>query len=60
MAKKKKTDSIMVASKTDELKWRAESMVRDALTTTPKFREAVRETVKELKRSDAKIKKLLK
>ncbi len=34
----------------EELRWQAESVVRDALTNTPAFKKAVRSTMKELKR----------
>ncbi len=48
------------ANKEQELQWRAESIVREAVEQSPNFNKAVRQTVKELKVLQKDIKQTLK
>ena len=56
---KKKSVAPTSPSESEQLKWQAESVVREAIANTPAFKKAVRSTMKELKqvRKDA-VKKL--
>ncbi|KKN25859.1 hypothetical protein LCGC14_0880460 [marine sediment metagenome] len=48
------------ATKAEELKWQAESLVRKSIEGTPAFKKAVKQTVKELKSVQVRVRKQLK
>lgn len=53
-----KKETKMMSCKND-LTWKAESLVHDAIAKTPKFKQAVKATIKELKSQDAKVAKIV-
>jgi len=57
MAKK---EASIKFKKDEEIKWKAEGLVRDALVGTSEFKRAVKETIRELKRIDKVVRSTLK
>ena len=43
----------------DELKWQAESIVKTAISKTPAFRKAVKETIKQIQATEKNAQKLV-
>ena len=60
---KRKTASVKMPSKAqmarDEIRWRAERLVRDAMESSPSFKQAVRKAESELAKAEKKVKKVL-
>ena len=56
---KTKSSAPKQPSKQEQMKWRAEDIVRQSIMSTPAFKKAVRQTMTELKKIDKEARKTI-